>query len=260
MEQHNYDEFDELFDFESADSETERGAVGIILRIVLAVTTAGFAYLYGYELLTWAVDEFYARIGTTIIYVLCIDFMAFEWPRLAEKNATTEKQIGIATHGWMVSVGMSVLVTFVFTTLVFSEFVNLDGQLGDLVDLFSWLVGIGAVTFQAVWYMRYENNGVKSVQARQKAASRARRNVSAATIQAQHEKQRLGRTLRGVAQRLPGISQEEADRLADDYFRRNTYGRGDEAPEARKRFARTKRPGGGVEDRPLSRNGYHPEE
>lgn len=219
------DKFNEMFGASEEKSRVEADSVGLLLRIILAVTTGGFAYMYGYEMLTWLLPEMYAKIGTTLIYMFGIDFMAFEWPRLKRNNAQTEKQIDIADMGWKVSTIMSVVVTLVFTVLVFGEFVTLEGKLKEFIDILAIAVAIGMPIFQGVWYMRYENNGIKSVEALQDAKLRAMRNTAQYAIRDEHERSRLGRTVEGAKKKMPGVTADEADAMVDDYFDSQTYTR-----------------------------------
>ena len=219
----NDNKYDDFFSDTEESSRTEAFSVGLVLRIILAVTTAGFAFVYGSGLLNWLLPDFLARVATTAVYLFGIDFMAFEWPRLAQKNATTEKQIGIADTGWKVSTAMSVAVTLVFTLLVFSDFITVEGQLADAVNILALVVGIGMPIFQGVWYMRYENASIRSIESRQRAQHGAMKNFAQFTIVKEHERERLGRLVDGVRQQLPNVTRREAAAMQDDYFNSSIY-------------------------------------
>lgn len=219
----NDNKYNDFFSDSEEGSRTESFSVGMILRIILAVTTAGFAFVYGAGLLNWLLPDFLARVATTAVYLFGIDFMAYEWPRLGRVNATTEKQIGIADTGWKVSTTLSVIVTLVFTLLVFGEFINVEGQLKDAVDILALVVGIGMPIFQGVWYMRYENASIKSIEARQRAQHGAMKNFAKFTIVQEHEQERLGRLVDGVRKSLPGVARVEAGAMEEDYFNSSIY-------------------------------------
>jgi len=222
----NNNMYDEIFASEEADSRTEASVVGLLVRLILAITTAGFAWVYGHGLLSWLLPLFWAQVFTTIIYVFGIDFMAFEWPRLVQKqNATTSKQIGLADTGWKVSTAMSVIVTGVFTLLVFSEFVTLEGRLEQLVNILALAIGIGMPIFQGVWYMRYENASHSTIEAKQAANLRAMKNKANFTIKSEHEAARLGRAVENVRRQLPVTTTAEAEHIAGDYFDSSVYHR-----------------------------------
>ena len=70
-------------------------AVDFVIRALLAVTTAGFFFVYAGNLFQWLVGSLSPYLSA-VVGVFSIDFLAWYWDVLRQRNATTHTQLAVA--------------------------------------------------------------------------------------------------------------------------------------------------------------------
>ena len=199
---------DKLFQ-EQTNTETVATIIEVTIRVILAMTTAGFFYVFAGDLMTWLTGPMFSPYLTAGIGVFCIDVMAWAWNWLKERHATTATQMQVAKFGMIADLAMSALITGLFFVLL-TDFVTVidptTGQLNTLgqgINLLGLFAGSFAIVGNGLAYAYYAATGIQSLEAKNKAELRS------AQLTGQHivNKERSGliitRTLEGIQQQLP---------------------------------------------------------
>jgi len=196
------------------DDQTRRDGrtiTGVIIRLILALSTAGYFYLFGSELFTWLVGPGLASWVSAAVGAFFIDFMAYQWNRLRLNDATTGAQIATAKIMTIIDLALSVAITAVFALLV-GGFVEIGADWLSLVRGIGFVVGIGAICGNSASWVYYEANDANSRQALQKASLRAIQNQGQHEINKAQSVMIVERTMRDIQKSLP----QHADHAAND--------------------------------------------
>lgn len=212
-----------IFDSDGDGNRDLAGVFGVLLRIVLAITTAGFFFVYTPNLFGWLVGYEYAGYMSALIGVFVIDVAAFMWDRIRRVSATTQTQIDTAKWITIGDIILSAAVTVVFFILStnFIELYGADGQLnmaGTVVNLLGLAIGTLAIAGNAVAWAYYEANGSDAREQVNMTQLRAVQSKAAFEINKQHAQLQVAQTLEGIAQRLPNSTRAAAQRNQQRFF------------------------------------------
>lgn len=228
-------------DFFNLDDLTDRdtgshfgGIVGLIVRLLLALTTAGFFFTYGELLFEWLVGPAYSGWTAALIGTFAIDGMAFVWPRLRESHATTETQMTAASIGTIGNMTISVLVTVIFIILR-TTWVTLTDASGELTAA-GWAINLLGLTVMTLGIAGngalvayYEYNSAQARERRSKVSMDALKNRAAYRLLEAQMRMTIERTLQDVSNQLPDVAQR-AGQHNSDAFIRTRYSYLDNAP------------------------------
>jgi len=212
-----------IFDSDGDGNRDLAGVFGVLLRIVLAITTAGFFFVYTPNLFGWLVGYEYAGYMSALIGVFVIDVAAFMWDRIRRVSATTQTQIDTAKWITIGDIVLSASVTVVFFILStnFIELYGSEGQLnmaGTVVNLMGLAIGTLAISGNAVAWAYYEANGSDAREQVNVTQLRAVQSKAAFEINKQHAQLQVAQTLEGIAQRLPTSTRAAAQRNQQRFF------------------------------------------
>lgn len=197
--------------------------VGVAIRAFLAVTTAGFFYIYGGDIWSWVLPYPAANFMAALTGVVLVDGLAFAWTYLRRESANTTEQQNYAKIGAWLDMGLSLTVTAVFiilTTPLLAASVSAE-IFGILTNLASWLgIITGVVSFAGnglIWHF-YDNASASSVKQLNLNTLRA------LAMQAEHslEMRRLKMLTTKAADRiqaaLPDLTDQAASQETDHYL------------------------------------------
>lgn len=222
-------------DFFNLDDLTDRntgshfgGLIGVIVRALLALTTAGFFFTYGELLFEWLVGPEYAGWTAALVGTFAIDGMAFVWPRLRESSATTETQMTAASIGTVGNMGISVLITVIFIILR-TTWVSLTDATGTLTAA-GWAINLLGLTVMTLGIAGngalvayYEYNSAQARERRGKVEMDALKNQAAMKLLQAQMDLTIRRTLQEVGDQLPDVA-TRAGRHNSDRFLRDQFG------------------------------------
>jgi hypothetical protein len=177
----------DFFNLEDLDDKTGSnhggGIVGWLVRLLLAVTTAGFFFEYGDQLFAWLVGMEYSAWTAALVGTLAIDGLAAAWPRLREGHASTTVQMTAASIGTGINMAISVLITVIFIVLR-TSWVSLTAADGSLTAA-GWavnLLGLACMTIaiagNGVLVAYYEYNSAEARNRRARVAMDAFRSLA----------------------------------------------------------------------------------
>jgi len=214
---------DNIFDSDGDGNRDLAGVFGVLLRIVLAITTAGFFYVYTPNLFGWLVGYEYAGYMSALVGVFVIDVAAFMWDRIRRVSATTQTQIDTAKWITIGDIVLSATVTIVFFILStnFIELYDTNGQLnmiGTVVNLLGLAIGTLAIAGNAVAWAYYEANGSDAREQVNTTQLRAVQSKATFEINKQHAQLQVAKTLEGISQRLPVSTRAAAQQNEDRFF------------------------------------------
>lgn len=210
------------------------GIVGLLVRALLAVTTAGFFFLYGSLLFEWLVGAEYAAWVAALVGTAAIDGMAFAWPRLREGHASTDVQMTAASIGTAGNMGISVLITVIFIVLrtTWVSLTAADGSLtaaGWAVNLLGLTCMTLAIAGNGVLVSYYEYNSADARNRRARVTMDAYRNLAEAQLLKAQMKMTVERTLQDVARQLPDVANRAGEHNSAAFIRER-YGYLRDAP------------------------------
>lgn len=222
-------------DFFNLDDLTDRntsahfgGIIGVIVRALLALTTAGFFFTYGELLFEWLVGPEYAGWVAALVGTFAIDGMAFVWPRLRESSATTETQMTAASIGTIGNMAISVLITVIFIILR-TTWVSLTTTSGELTAA-GWAINLLGLTVMTLGIAGngalvayYEYNSAQSRERRGKVQMDALKNQATMKLLQAQMDMTIRRTLQEVGDQLPDVA-TRAGRHNSERFLRDQFG------------------------------------
>lgn len=218
-------------DFFNLDDLTDRetgshfgGLIGAIVRLLLALTTAGFFFTYGELLFEWLVGPEYAGWTAAAIGTFAIDGMAYVWPRLRESSATTETQMTAAAIGTVGNMGISVLITVIFIVLrtTWVSLTDASGQLtaaGWAINLLGLTVMTLGIAGNGALVAYYEYNSAQARERRGKVSMDALKNQAAHKLLEAQMRMTIERTLQDVGNQLPDVAQRAGQHNSDRFLR-----------------------------------------
>lgn len=211
--------------FEDAESSNHLSSIfGFLIRLVLAITTAGFFFVYAGNLFAWLVGYVYSPYFSAVVGTFCVDVLAWAWSYLREKHATTETQISAAKWATVGNAGLSALVTVVFFILL-TDFVathHSDGTLnniGLIVNMAGLLVGTVAIAGNGMVWVYYQSNSTNSRRNLDNAKLRAARMKGQFAIDQQQNRLVIERTIEQIKAQLPDLANAAGDTNAGQYLR-----------------------------------------
>jgi hypothetical protein len=210
------------------------GIVGLLVRLLLALTTAGFFFAYGSQLFAWLVGPEYGAWTAALVGTLAIDGMAFAWPRLREGHAGTEVQMTAASIGTAGNMGISVLITVIFIVLrtTWVTLTAADGSLtaaGWAINLLGLTCMTLAIAGNGALVAYYEYNSAEARNRRARVAMDALRNTAEAQLLRAQMKMTIERTLQDVARQLPDVANRAGEHNSAAFIRER-YGYLHDAP------------------------------
>lgn len=222
---------------DKAPAEHLAAIVGAIVRVFLALTTAGFFYIYGGQLFAWLVGPEYGAWLSALTGVFMLDGMAYLWPRLREKSSTTAAQMTAALIGAIATLGASVLVTVLFVILRTDWIATVDaaGQLttaGLAVNILSLAVMTGGIVGNAILIAYFEGTGAKSRQATHEAQLRALAARGQFEIERGEAELVVRRTLESLGDAMPTAAERAGRQNAARYLAERYTARPDLEPVA----------------------------
>lgn len=210
------------------------GIIGLLVRALLALTTAGFFFTYGSQLFGWLVGPDYAGWVAALIGTFAIDGMAYVWPRLRESSATTGTQMTAAAIGTIGNMAISLLVTVIFIILR-TTWVQLTDPAGTLTAA-GWLVnltGLACMTIgiagNGALIAYYEYNSAQARDRRSQVEMDALKNQAASKLLRAQMELTIRNTLTQVGDQLPDVAQQ-AGRHNSSAFLRDRFAYLDNAP------------------------------
>jgi hypothetical protein len=214
---------DDLLAGDNSTARTVAGGVGVVIRALLAMTTAGFFWIYGARLFEWAVGYEYGAWLSAAVGVFLLDGMAAIWPRLREKAANTSAQMNAAGAGALGCLAASVVVTLVFVILqtTFVATVDAAGQLtavGQVVNITGLVVMTGAIVGNGILIAYYESNGAESRKAQHAAELRALATRGQFEVERGQAQLVIARTLDDIGAAMPTAAQTAGRRNAERYI------------------------------------------
>ena len=202
------------------DDQTQRDGrtiTGIVIRLILALSTAGYFYLFGAELFSWLVGPGLAPWVSAAIGAFFIDFMAWKWNQLRLNDATTGAQIATAKIMTVIDLALSIAITAVFALLV-GGFVEIGVEWLSLIRGIGFVVGVGAICGNSASWAYYEANDAGSRKALQAANLRAIRNQGQHEIDKAQSIMVVERTMRDIQKSLPQHADQAAGQNAGRFF------------------------------------------
>lgn len=208
---------------DTAPAEHLASIVGAIVRLLLATTTAGFFYLYGAGLFAWLVGVDYGAWLSAAVGVFLLDGLAYLWPRLRERSATTAAQMTAGAIGTIADLGASVLVTLLFVVLqtAWVETVDASGQLttaGLAVNIAGLVVMTGGIVGNGLLIAYFEANGAASRRAAHAAELRALTSRGQFEIERNEARLVVSRTLEGIGDAMPTAAERAGRQNAARYL------------------------------------------
>lgn len=197
--------------------------VGFAIRAFLAVTTAGFFYIYGGDIWSWILPYPMANFMASLTGVILVDGLAFAWTYLRRSSADTEEQQNYAKVGAWLDMGLSLTVTGVFiilTTPLLAQSVSAE-VLGVLLNLASWLgIIVGVVAFGGngiIWHF-YDNASSGSVKQLQVNQLRAFARKMEHALEMDRLKMQASKTFQQIQEALPQYTDGAAQQSRDGYL------------------------------------------
>ena len=216
--------YDENFK-QSTASKLLETLLGIIIRIFLAVTTAGFFANYAADIWTWLLPRTMAANLAAITGVILIDGMAAGWTYIRRVSADTIEQQQYASLGAVLDMSLSLAVTasfVVMTTPLLKQSVSPEIY-AVMLNLAAWggiIIGVAAFAGNGVLWHYY-------AQASSSSLKQLRTNeLRAVALQAEHdiESERLKmwtqKTISGIRGELPEQTDSAAQKTASEYINR----------------------------------------
>lgn len=197
--------------------------VGVAIRAFLAVTTAGFFYMYGGDIWSWVLPYPMANYMAALTGIILVDGLAFAWTYLRRASADTEEQQNYAKLGAWLDMGLSLTVTGVFiilTTPLLAASVSAE-VLTILTNLASWLgIIVGVVSFAGnglVWHF-FDNASSSSVQQLRTNQLRAMALRAEHTLETERLKLHTNKALSQIREALPQFALAAANKSKDNYL------------------------------------------
>lgn len=213
--------------------------VGAAIRIFLAVTTAGFFYMYGGDIWSWILPYPMANYMSALTGIILVDGLAFAWTYLRRSSADTVEQQNYAKVGAWLDMALSLCVTGVFiilTTPLLAASVSAE-VLTVLLNLSSWMgIIVGVVAFAGnglIWHF-FDNASASSVKQMNMNARRALAMQSEHTLEMSRLDMLAAKASQRIQAALPQLTDQAANQSRDNYLA--------------KRFAQVDRNGDGVLD------------
>lgn len=214
---------DDIFDDKKSRADFT-GAIGFIIRAMLAVTTAGFFFQYVGNLYNWvAGDSVYGPYLSAITGVFMIDALAYFWTKLRQQNGNSKTQITAATIGTIGNMALSIVVTAVFIILqtAFVEIRDAAGNLnslGNVVNTAGFIVATAAFVFNGALWAYYDANSFQAIQALRNAVLTAARAAGVFAIDDRRNRLEIGRTVQELNAALPRYTNDAAARNRTQYL------------------------------------------
>lgn len=197
--------------------------IGAVIRAFLAVTTAGFFYIYGGDIWSWVLPYPMANFMAALTGVILVDGMAFAWTYLRRSSADTEEQQNYSKMGAWLDMALSLTVTGVFiilTTPLLAASVSAE-VFGVLTNLASWLgIITGVVSFAGnglIWHF-YDNASSRSVQQLMWNRLRAIEIKGKHTIDMERANAHIQKTKAGIRAELPQFTNKSAQQATQHYL------------------------------------------
>lgn len=231
MSQQNNNLFDLDDIFEDKKSRADlTGVIGVIIRLMLAITTAGFFFEYVGNLFNWVTgaNNLYGPWLSAVTGVFMIDALAYFWSKQRQTSGNTQNQITTATRGTMGNMGLSVLVTVVFIILQtnFVEIRHSDGGFNDLgtaVNIAGLIIATLAFAGNGILWAYFDSNSFAAIQALRDAALKAARAAGIFAIDERRNKMTIGRTIEQLNADLPRYTTDAAGRARIQYLKENFH-------------------------------------
>ena len=198
---------------------------GFVIRIFLAVTTAGFFATFGTDLWTWILPPSLASIAAAITGVILIDMLAAVWSFLNRSGADTKEQEEYSSVAMWFDMILSVLITAVYviltTPLLISSVTAETYAL--LVNLSSWLgIIIGVLAFVGnglLWHM-YSTNSSQATKQKNTNALRIEAIKAQFQVEFEHMKLETAKTISGIQSQLGSLTDMSAAANTENWLRR----------------------------------------
>lgn len=225
MSDNNLFNIDDIFDDNKSKADFA-ALIGVIIRLVLAVTTGGFFFIYVGELFAWLAGPLYSPYLSAVTGVFCIDGLAYFWSKLRQRSGNTETQLTAATIGTIGNILISVLVTVVFIILL-TDFVAIydsAGSLNDIgqaVNIAGLLIATIAIGGNGVLWAYFDANSAAVRQALSAARLAAARFAGQFAIDDRRNRLEIGRTIEELHAALPRYTNDAARRNRAQYLLNN---------------------------------------
>lgn len=227
MSQNNNDLFgyEDIFEDNKSKADFE-ALIGVIIRLILAITTGGFFYLFVGDLFNWLAGPLYSPYISAITGVFTIDGLAYFWSKLRQRRGNTETQLTSATIGTIGNNLLSVLVTIVFIILL-TDFIAIrdaNGQLNDIgqaVNIAGLLIATIAIGGNGLLWAYYDANTSNVRQALSAAKLTAARFAGTFAIEDRRNRMTIGRTMEELKAALPRLTDDAAARNRAKYLLEN---------------------------------------
>ncbi len=198
-------------------------AMGLGIRLLLALTTAAFFAEYVSDVFAWFMPPEWAKYAAAFSGVFLLDVSAAGWSHFGTNHSNTlEQQRFAVTASWL-DLGMSLLVTAVFVGLTTPLLATaLPPDLYQAMIVFvSWMgvfVGIVAFAGNAFLLHEYVQNSSEKIQ------QRRNNELHAAALRGQHEleterlKTWIARSQANIRKEMPGYTARAANQTASEYL------------------------------------------
>ncbi|MCO5189132.1 MAG: hypothetical protein M9918_13195 [Anaerolineae bacterium] len=212
---------DDLFSDDAGSKKHVGALVGLIIRALSTVTTAGFFFVYVANLYTWLVGAELSPYLSAVTGAFLLDFLGWFWNYAKENLATSEKQTSGAKYASIVDISLSTLVSFVFLILI-TQFIVTGNTLGQAVNLLGLGIAVSAFAFNFVMWAYWESTSAAAVGRaenvkEQTTLEEARRNLRSA-----HKRAVITETLTDIGNRLPGFSRQTGRYNSERFIEANT--------------------------------------
>ena len=197
--------------------------LGIVIRVFLAITTAGFFAAYAADIWSWLLPPTLAANAAAVTGVVLIDGLAAGWTYLRRAAADTAEQQNYASVGAMLDMTLSLLVTAVFVMLttpllqasvspeIYTVMINLAAWAGILIAVVAF-AGNGVL-----WHF-YANASAGAVQQLRFNELRALATKAEHDLDAERLKMWTEKALDNIRQELPGYTSDAATRSKEAYL------------------------------------------
>lgn len=230
--------FNEEDIYQDTDSRNAIAAVfGVIIRLIMAITTGGFFAVYAPALTAWLVGHEYAIWVSAVLGMISIDLMAWLYSYLRSNHATTTTQMTAAVAGTIGNIGLSAIVTAVFFILQtdFIPTVYADGTLttaGEIVNICGLVIGSLAMAGNGILWAWYQANGIKEKAQLSRNQLRAASLTGAFAIEKENQQLTIARTIENIRGQLPALTANAGKQNAALYLQ-NKFGEMDHNGDGR---------------------------
>lgn len=197
--------------------------VGLVIRVGMAVTTAGFFYMYAPNIFAWLVGNDFSPYISAAMGAVFIDGLAAVWNHLRLHDADTDEQLLASQIGVWLNMALTITVTVVFVVLLteFIELRNADGSFNNIGMLIQ-LGGILSITVafagnSALWAY-YVATSSEAVEAKNTADLLKRLIKGTIDLKKADMTQTISHTLTEIQGKLPDATKQAGQQNAGQYL------------------------------------------